>query len=185
MGMTTGRKFRHDHAAQAGEGVVHVPERGAGLLGHADAVSGVAGRTLAVNRPAGEELLLHLEVELKAAAAEDDALFGLDEAGLARDLGPDAGDFPGRQLDQRLGGRFVHHFHVPLGRPARGGESTAWRRSLRRCSRCARRRRRGVRGARAGRCRADWPRMPSFWSQSLSFNISSARAWMHSLSVRP
>ncbi len=43
------------------------------------------------------------------------AFFDLDEVGLAGDFGPDAGDFPGRHLDQRLGRRFVHDFHVPLG----------------------------------------------------------------------
>ena len=77
----------NNHAAESGERVIHVPELGTHLLGHADAVAGVAGGTLAVDGPAGEELFLHLEVEFKTAAGEDDAFLRLDEAGQLRQGG--------------------------------------------------------------------------------------------------
>ena len=108
------RGWGNDHAAEASEGIVHMPELGANLLRHADAVTGVAGGTLAVDWPARQELLLHFKIELEAAAGENDAFVGLDEIGLAANFGPDAGDFARRQLDERFARRFIHHFHVSL-----------------------------------------------------------------------
>ena len=113
-GMTTGANSGTTMPPKPASGLFMCQSAAPDLLGHADTVAGVAGRPLPVDRPAGKELLLHFEIELKSAAAQDHAFVRLDVIGLARDFGHDAGNLLGRRLDQRLGRRFVHHFHLPL-----------------------------------------------------------------------
>ena len=61
--------------------VVHVPKLRADLLNHADAVAGVEAPALELEGINLEVLVLELLVELKAAAAHDDALARLDGLG--------------------------------------------------------------------------------------------------------
>src|SRR5512139_1207034 len=84
-----------------------MPERCADLLAHPDAVACIVRGATPIDRPARQEILFHLEVELEAAAGEDDRFAGLEIATIA---GPDASHVSLGTQDEFFRCSLVHDF---------------------------------------------------------------------------